>query len=130
MKVDMSPAAVSGRLSTMGDLWELSIKLMRSEVAGGKSSKTSGAFAIQESIRQVLLERWDPIGIAEFTGCRDEYDSYIAPLYRILVGSRLENDLIESLRRIEKEEFGVGPSDARLLRPVAVELLQLKVSLN
>ena len=31
MKVDMSPEAVSGRLESMGELWELSIALMDSK---------------------------------------------------------------------------------------------------
>ena len=130
MKVDMSPEAISGRLNSMGDLWELSVKLSGSKVAAGKSGRTHSAFAIQDSIRKVLLEDWDPIGIADVPECKDEYDSYIAPIYRILVGSRAGDDLVQALRKIERDEMGVGPASAEVLLPVAKKLLELKVTLN
>ncbi len=33
--------------------------------------------AIQESIRQVLLREWDPIGVRDVAEAQDEYDGYV-----------------------------------------------------
>ena len=47
------------------------------------------AAEIQDLIRQVLLRDWNPIGVNNDPELADEYDSYIAPVYRILVGSAI-----------------------------------------
>jgi len=116
----------------MDDLWLLSVKLMN---AGRKSVKSrnrtaSRALEIYEAIRTVLVRDWDPIGIANEPQLRDEYDAYLAPVYRILVGTRSEDDLAECLRKIERDEIGIGPADLNQLLPVARKLLALPVSLD
>lgn len=130
MKVDMSPEAISGRLDAMGQLWELSIALMSSDPASGKSRRGSRAFEIQDSIRRVLMRDWDPIGISEEFEIRDEYDAYISPVYRILVGTRSVADLVECLGRIEREELGITRTKTELLTKVASKLLDLEVKLD
>jgi len=57
----------------------------------------------------------------------DEYDSYIAPVYRVLVGSRSEGDLVDLLSRLEQELMGRSRRSADYLRPVALRLLTLDV---
>ena len=76
------------------------------------------AAEIQDSIRQILYHGWNPIG---FAVPEDEYDSYIAPVYRILVGSRSEADLIAFLRW--------PPMPDERLHTVARKLLALNVKL-
>jgi hypothetical protein len=132
MKVDMSPSGVTTRLREMGDLWLLSVKLMN---AGKQTAKSPGrtasrALEIYDSIRTVLVRDWDPISIANEPDLWDEYDAYIAPVYRILVGTRSESDLIKCLQRIERDELGVANAeDARTL-PLVRKLLELPVNLN
>ena len=88
------------------------------------------ALEIYDSIRQILYGNWDPIGIST-EGCPvDESDAYIAPVYRILAGSRSEGELIECLRRIERDEISVDPVPAERLLPVAEKLLSLDVMLD
>lgn len=58
----------------------------------------------------------------------DEYDSHIAPIYRILTGSRSEDDLIECLYRTEHDQIGTGCESPEQLRPVARKLLALDVT--
>lgn len=131
MDVDMSPEAVTSRLRTMDELWLLSQKLMNSKRISNadKEPKKARATAIQDSIRQVLFRDWDPIGVSNADEWPDdEYDSYIAPIYRILSGSRSEDDLVNYLFRTEKQTIGVPCEDAELLRPVARKLLALDVS--
>jgi hypothetical protein len=91
-------------------------------------SRKSRAAKIQGSIRQVLRHDWNPIGFAEHLP-EDDYDSYIAPVYRILAGSRSEQELIECLLRLESDIIGVPCESPEQLRPVAQKLLELDVRL-
>ena len=92
-------------------------------------SREQRAAKIQDSIRQVLFRDWDPIGVNDNPQLVDEYDSYIAPVYRILSGSRSEDDLIECLYRTEHDQIGTGCESLEQLRPVARKLLALDVTL-
>ena len=91
-------------------------------------SKQRRAEEIQDSVRQVLCREWDPIGVSG-SAPDDEYDSYIAPVYRILAGSRSEQELIEFLFRTERDTIGMSCESPEQLRPVARKLLELDVSL-
>ena len=91
-------------------------------------SRESRAAKIQDSIRQVLRHDWNPIGFADHLP-EDEYDAYIAPVYRILAGSRSEQEIIECLFRLERDIIGTPCESAELLRPVARRLLELDVRL-
>ena len=91
-----------------------------------RDSKANRAREIQESIRQLLYRDWNPIG---FDVPEDEYDSYIAPVYRVLTGSRSEEELIELLFRIEQDIIGLPCKSPEQLRPVAEKLLELNVGL-
>ena len=86
------------------------------------------AAKIQDSIRQILYHDWDPIGVSG-TAPKDEYDGYIAPVYRILSGSRSEQELIECLFHIERDVIGMPCESPEQLRPVARRLLELDVRL-
>lgn len=88
------------------------------------------AAEIQDSIRQIFLQDWNPIG---FPVPDDEYDAYIAPVYRILTGSRSEQELCEFLFQTARDTFGVANDTIEhfeLGRSVALKLLELDVSLN
>ena len=91
-------------------------------------SRESTAARTQDSIRQILRHDWNPIGFAGVLP-KDEYDSYIAPVYRILAGSRSEQELIECLFRLERDTIGTPCESAEQLRPVARKLLELDVRL-
>ena len=86
------------------------------------------AAEIQDSIRQILYHDWNPIGLGGALP-EDEYDSYIAPVYRILAGSRSEQDIIEFLFRTERDTIGLPCESPEQLRPVARRLLELDVRL-
>lgn len=132
MKVDMSAEGITSRLKEMDDLWLLSMNLVTAgrSLPMPKTKPAKHALKIFESIRQVLVEDWDPLDIGDEEGLDDEYDAYVTPVYRIFVGSRSENDLIEQLGRIEADEIGVTPADVESLRPVAHKLLSLSVRLD
>jgi hypothetical protein len=92
-------------------------------------SKQQRAADIQNSIRQVLFRDWDPIGVNTNTRLNDEYDAYVAPVYRILVGSRSEEALIAFLQTTECDQIGLKSAPAEQLRGVARKLLALDVKL-
>ena len=71
------------------------------------NSKEKRVAEIQDSIRQILYREWDPIGVSG-SAPEDEYDSYIGPVYRILSGSRSEQELIDFLFRTERDTIGVS----------------------
>jgi hypothetical protein len=94
-------------------------------------SRDKRAAEIQDSIRQILYHEWDPIGVAGAAPA-DEYDSYIAPVYRILAGSRSEQELVEFLFRTARDTIGMArdtDEHFELQRPVARRLLELDVRL-
>jgi hypothetical protein len=90
--------------------------------------KDNRAAEIQDSIRQILYHDWDPIGIAG-AAPQDEYDAYIARVYRILVGSRSEEEIAETLFQIERDIIGMPCDSSKQLLPVARKLLQVDVRL-
>jgi hypothetical protein len=131
MKVDMSPEAVLGRLNTMGQLWELSVALMNSKSLDGvelRSPRWRDSM-IHDSIRKVLIDDWDPIGVRGVPGAIDEYDAYIGRFYRILAGSRSKDETVNGLSRIELEEIGVSTSES-VRNAVAEKLLCVNILLN
>ena len=126
----MSPEAVLGRLNAMGQLWELSVALMDQNGGhGDRYSKRWQAIAVQNSIRQVLVYEWDPIGIKGVPEAIDEYDAYIGRINGILAGNRSKIDLVDFLQRIERDEIGISTSE-QTRENVVNSLLALNVDLN
>lgn len=90
-------------------------------------SRETRAAKIQNSIREILYHDWNPIG---FSGLpQDEYDRYIAPVYRILTGTRSEQELVECLFRLERDIVGEQNGSPDKWRHVANKLLELDVRL-
>jgi hypothetical protein len=92
----------------------------------GREHKTEAE--MRDTIRQILLHDWDPIGIGHVCP-RDEYDCYITPVYEILVGSQSEEELTNYLFVTARDALGVACETAEhfeQLRPVARKLLDLR----
>jgi hypothetical protein len=87
------------------------------------------ALEITDSIRQILLKEWDPIGVYGMAP-DDEYDAYIGEVYRVLTGSRSEQELAGLLFGIERDRIGVGCESPEQLLPVARSLLAIDVDLD
>ena len=93
-------------------------------------SRKDRACEIQEQIRSILLNDWDPIGVADVPEAQDEYDSYIVGVYRLLISGVSERDVAEHLLRIESDWMGLGGASVTGLLPVAHKLLSLDVRLD
>lgn len=84
---------------------------------------------MQESIRDILLRDWDPIGINDVPEAQDEYDSYVGGVYRLLASHSSADEIIDHLFTIECQTMGLSSAGREKLRPVANRLLALNVSL-
>jgi hypothetical protein len=80
---------------------------------------------IQERVRDVLNQQWDPIGVADVV--EDEYDGYIGEIYALLKSGSSEAELAEHLRSIEADEMELRVSPIEKLRTVADSLRRLEL---
>ncbi|HEV2799812.1 MAG TPA: hypothetical protein VGW12_04910 [Pyrinomonadaceae bacterium] len=93
------------------------------------SERNRRAKEIKESIGQILLRDWDPIGVSDVPEAQDEYDAYVGGVYRLLASGASEDEIIEHLYRIESDWMGMPAADREGLRVVARKLIELNVSL-
>jgi hypothetical protein len=94
-----------------------------SGVARVEEESVGGAkMAVEESVRRVL-NRWDPIGVADDVD--DEYDRYIPRFLALLRVGADEATIAKQLFTIEKDWMGLGGGTWQQRLPVASELRRL-----
>ncbi len=86
------------------------------------------ALEVQERIRDVLFNEWDPIGVNDYAP-RDEYDAYIGGIYRLLTNDVDAETLATHLRNLEIEQMEC-PTTHEHRTKIAESLLQLDISLT
>ena len=59
-------------------------------------------------VSEVLYHQWDPIGGAGEHLPRDEYESYVPQVFRLLKGSVDGKDVAEYLHWVATERMGLG----------------------
>ena len=64
---------------------------------------------INDEIRRVLMEYWDPIGIKDAPMAQDEYDSYVSDIYQLLKSGANVSTIIEHLKQIISVNMGMEP---------------------
>ena len=70
----------------------------------------------EHELRQLLLWRWDPIGVAqEFPNAADEYDDYAPALAELLRGGASEAEIAEHLEAVERDSMGLAASSPERL---------------
>lgn len=74
------------------------------------------ARTLQQKIRAILLEEWDPIGVIEIPDARDEYDGYVPDIYAILISQKPINDVFDYLLWAEAEHMGLTVNRQRTQR--------------
>ena len=58
---------------------------------------------ISSKVRTVLLEKWDPIGVADEPAAQDEYDAYVSRIVTLVRRRAPIAEIASSLLRIETE---------------------------
>lgn len=91
------------------------------------SSRGRKAKKIQESIRRILFDDWDPLGLNGIAP-GDEYDSFIGSIYHLLAQDASEREIIDRLYQHETKDMGLTGNRERL-EPIAQKLKSLKVGL-
>lgn len=57
---------------------------------------------------EVLHYLWDPIGVSDVPGARDEYESYVPQVVKLVLSGAEEEAIVEHLVHIEVREMGLG----------------------
>ncbi|MFN0279741.1 MAG: hypothetical protein ACKVRN_14260 [Pyrinomonadaceae bacterium] len=86
------------------------------------------AIGVQEKIREVLFNEWDPIGVKD-TAPSDEYDAYIGSIYRLLATGTTSEVLAAHLQKLEIEQMEC-PTSPEHRKKIAERLLTLNISLG
>ncbi len=79
---------------------------------------------LQESVKQIILSAWDPIGINQIPEAEDEYDAYVLPLCGLIMRGSSVEEIFKYLRKIETEHIGLGGNREHTLA-VAQKLHQI-----
>ena len=78
--------------------------------------------SLYKRISVILLNEWDPIGVQDFPEAFDEYDSYVMPLYKMLIDKKPLQDIFEYLVWAESEHMGLSTVDRQHTHLVAQKL--------
>jgi hypothetical protein len=61
-----------------------------------------------DSIREILMDDWDPIGVKGIPEASDEYDSYASRIYKLLIHHENEDSIYNYLWEIEINHMGLS----------------------
>ena len=93
-------------------------------------SREARAKEIQRAIGEVLLRNWDSLGVKDVPEAKDEYDSYVGGVYRLIASGASAKQIPEHLVRLETDRLGYPDTDPKMLIPLANKLLRLNVRLE
>lgn len=68
---------------------------------------------VVNEIDNLLLKKWDPIGIQNIPEAKDEYSQYAIDLYKIIQSSGSCESLFEYLWEVETQNMGLKGNKAR-----------------
>jgi hypothetical protein len=81
------------------------------------------------AIHDILLKVWDPIGIADVPEAQDEYDSYVAEVYVLLIRREPRHKVLDYLWWAETEHMSLRGNRGRA-EQVVDRLLALRQELE
>lgn len=85
---------------------------------------------IRVQIRHVFIDVWDPIGVKDEPGAQNEYDSYIGPIYEMLVNGDPDSKLNEYLYLIVHENMGFDAATRADMGETVAALRQIELTLD
>jgi hypothetical protein len=74
---------------------------------------SAALYRLVAPVREILMREWDPLGVADFRGAADEYDSYIPGVIGLLQEGASTDDLAAHLDRIAFDQMGQTSSGTR-----------------
>lgn len=60
-----------------------------------------------DEVKRILFEEWDPIGVNDHDGCRDEYDSYAPRIAQYLEDGVDEGRLMDHLANLARISMSI-----------------------
>ena len=75
-------------------------------------------------IHEILLKEWDPIGIGHVPAAKDEYDSYVSEVHRLLSRRVAQHEIFDYLWWAETKHMGLCGNRQRT-EQVAAKLAKL-----
>lgn len=72
------------------------------------TSKGCDSSELHRKIKDILLNEWDPIGIAGIDEAEDEYDAYVPAVYQLLITGAPKDDIAKYLYWLETEYMGLN----------------------
>jgi hypothetical protein len=69
--------------------------------------------ALEAQVREILLQTWDPIGIAGVAAARDEYDQYVKPITVMITTGTSADELSRYLLEIETNRMALKGDQRR-----------------
>ena len=79
-----------------------------------------GAIMNEKDVERILIDNWDPIGIADEPLAHDEYRPYVANLIALLKKSTPTEIIASKLLEIERAEMGLAGDSKRAHRVAAL----------
>ncbi|MBB1424742.1 hypothetical protein H5200_23045 [Pseudoalteromonas sp. SG43-7] len=74
---------------------------------------------------EILHYVWDPIGVADIPGARDEYHSYLPKVFKLVLNDSKNHEISSYLEKVESGSMGLTPYPKKNLE-VANLLLETK----
>jgi predicted AlkP superfamily pyrophosphatase or phosphodiesterase len=81
------------------------------------------------AIREAVMGKWDPIGVASMPEAADEYDSYIPAIYKLLIERKPVAEIFDYLWWLETEHMGLT-GDRQATEAFAMRLTEIPSQLN
>ena len=81
---------------------------------------------VQEKVRRMLLDEWDPIGVHDVVEAQDEYDSYVGSVVSLIASRRGSFPIMQYLVDVETSQMGLNIRSSTLsLEPLVQRLAAL-----
>ena len=77
----------------------------------------------ERELRELLYWKWDPIGVSDsFPQAVDEYDGYAPQIVKALRIGASEDQVVELLKKIERDRMGLTGNASSLLKSTVTSL--------
>src|SRR5437762_13723256 len=91
------------------------------------SDPNESLISVEDSVRLVLLRDWNPLRFENDAVARARYENFVAPISRLLRGSRSREALLDYLHEAKTRELGVLDFPRARNRIAARKLLEIRI---
>ncbi|MBA6384554.1 hypothetical protein H4J45_18520 [Colwellia sp. BRX10-6] len=79
-------------------------------------------------VDEILFYLWDPIGVCDIPMARDEYQSYLPKVFKLLINDSKDHEVSAYLIKVESGSMGMSANSKKALE-VARLLIETKEAL-